>query len=159
VATFPEGLPGVRSPARKCHSKLYPPKRMGRSGWTRLATHLGIFSATVTGHLTQAEGSFDSVSGVRAKAAQTVQTRIRCSSTRSLSPPLLAVPQRQVARDGSSSFTLSGGGGFIQYWLENFGPAGTQCPLARGELFSGHSYSDGVVPIPVLPYRERCTAW
>ncbi len=101
------------------------------------------FSATVTGHISQAEGSFDSVTGVTSTNAYSLQlnTAPFTTSTCSGSPnPSGCQGWQQFVYDSS-------GNGFIQYWLLSYGPAGTMCPMPRHtNCQAGLSYSDGWCP-------------
>lgn len=155
VATYPE----TRWREIQCKppsTKLYPPKRPGMVR-TEIVGGTGTdFSAAVTGHITKAEGSFDSVSGVTSECA------VQCpSGVCPASPSCTGAPANSYSLQlnskifdtttcsGSnpvSTWTLTGGrcvgweqwvysssnSGSIQYWLENYGPPGTQCPTPRG---------------------------
>ena len=151
VATFPETA-WREVACKEVPHKLYPPKRMGAVRVDTVGNTSGDFSATVTGHLTQAEGSFDSVSGVTSESSP--------DGSNSYSLQLNSKPfttttcgTSTTGCQGWEQFVYSsGGGGFIQYWLENFGPAGTQCPTPRGASCSpGNSYSDGWCPFQFSP--------
>ncbi len=129
--------------------KLYLPKRGGKS---QIDTVGGggptDFSATVTGHITLAEGMFDSVTGVTSTGAYTLQmnTAPFTTSTCSGSPD-------PANCSGWEQFVYpSGGGAFIQYWLLKYGPAGTQCPTPRhASCAANSSYSDGWCPFQFDP--------
>ena len=123
--------------------KLYLPQH---GGVTRLDVVGGSgpdISATVTGHITLAEGSFDSVSGVTSSGAYTLQLNSApfTTSTCSGSPD-------PASCSGWEQFVYeSSGGGFIQYWLLQYGPAGTLCPTPRHSgCAANSSYSDGWCP-------------
>jgi len=170
VATYPE----TRWREIQCKppsTKLYPPKRPGMVR-TEIVGGTGTdFSAAVTGHITKAEGSFDSVSGVTSECA------VQCpSGVCPASPSCTGAPANSYSLQlnskifdtttcsGSnpvSTWTLTGGkcvgweqwvysssnSGSIQYWLENYGPPGTQCPTPRGASCQvGGASTDGWCP-------------
>jgi hypothetical protein len=123
--------------------KLYLPQH---GGVTRLDVVGGSgpdISATVTGHITLSEGSFDSVTGVTSSGAYTLQlnTAPFTTSTCSGSPD-------PGSCSGWEQFVYeSSGGGFIQYWLLQYGPAGTLCPTPRHSgCAANSSYNDGWCP-------------
>jgi hypothetical protein len=123
--------------------KLYLPQH---GGVTRLDVVGGSgpdISATVTGHITLSEGSFDSVTGVTSTGAYTLQlnTAPFTTSTCSGSPA-------PASCQGWEQFVYeSSGGGFIQYWLLQYGPAGTSCPTPRHSgCAANSSYNDGWCP-------------
>ena len=128
------------------------------------------FSAEVTGAIAVAEGSFASVTPI------TSECSIPCNDANDVCPtnPTCTI-SGAVANDYSlqmntapfTTNTCSGspastspacqgweqfvfpasGGGSIQYWLLNYGPAGTQCPSPRGaSCVSGYSSTDGWCP-------------
>ena len=115
------------------------------------------FSAVVTGHITEAEGKFDSVTPstlsecsvpcpINAAGqivcpvnptcslpgavdnAYSLQLNSKTFSTMACSgSPASTTPACQ----GWEQFVYEGAGSaFIQYWLENYGPAGTSCPAS-----------------------------
>jgi len=101
------------------------------------------FSATVTGHITQAEGSFDSVTGVTSTGAYTLQLNTAPFSTSTCS----GSPAPANCQGWEQFVYPSTGGGFIQYWLLQYGPAGTLCPTPRHVGCAANtSYSDGWCP-------------
>jgi hypothetical protein len=128
--------------------KLYLPQR---GGVTRLDVVGGSgpdISATVTGHITLSEGSFDSVTGVTSTGAYTLQlnTAPFTTSTCSGSPA-------PGSCSGWEQFVYeSTGSGFIQYWLLVYGPAGTLCPTPRHVgCAANSSYNDGWCPFQFTP--------
>jgi len=128
--------------------KLYLPQH---GGVTRLDVVGGSgpdISATVTGHITLSEGSFDSVTGVTSTGAYTLQlnTAPFTTSTCSGSPA-------PASCQGWEQFVYeSSGGGFIQYWLLQYGPAGTSCPTPRHSgCAANSSYNDGWCPFQFTP--------
>ena len=129
------------------------------------------FSAEVTGAISLAEGSFVSVSPI------TSECSVPCDPSTDVCPtnPSCTTTSGAVANDYSlqmntAPFTTNtcagspastspsckgweqfvfpaSGGGSIQYWLLNYGPAGTQCPAPRGaSCVPGGVSTDGWCP-------------
>jgi hypothetical protein len=94
------------------------------------------------GQINQADGSFDSVTGVTATPAYSLQlnTDFFPTSTCNGSP--------NAGCRGWEQFVYeSAGTGFIQYWLIQYGPAGTMCPMPRGaNCVAGGVSNDGWCP-------------
>ena len=129
--------------------KLYLPRRRGMN---QIDTVGGggptDFSATVTGHISLAEGSFDSVTGVTSTNAYTLQLNTAPFSTSACS----GSPTPATCQGWEQFVYPSSGGGFIQYWLLQYGPAGTLCPLPRHTgCAPNSSYSDGWCPFQFSP--------
>lgn len=128
--------------------KLYLPQR---GGVTRLDVVGGSgpdISATVTGHITLAEGSFDSVSGVTSSGAYTLQLNSAPFTTSACS----GSPDPASCSGWEQFVYESSGSGFIQYWLLEYGPAGTVCPAPRHTGCAvNSSYSDGWCPFQFTP--------
>jgi hypothetical protein len=124
--------------------KLFLPKLGGMSQIQTVGGSGPDFSATVTGHITQSEGSFDSVTGVTSTDAYSLQlnTDFFSTSTCSSSPS-------PASCSGWEQFVYeSSGDAFMQYWLINFGPTGTLCPTPRSTHCDGsHVFTDGWCPI------------
>jgi hypothetical protein len=125
--------------------KLYPPRPGGMSQIDIVGGAGPDFSATVTGHISTAEGSFDSATGITSNGGYSLQ--------------LNTAPFQTSACAGSPGGTTGGcqgweqfvyessGSSFIQYWLLTYGPAGTMCPTPRHTgCAAGSSYSDGWCP-------------
>jgi len=154
TATYPE-TEWREVPCKTPPHKLYPPKRSGMA--EQVGGVIGgvggpDFSPVVTGHITEAEGSFDTVTGVTSECAvpcppptyacPTSPTCTGSTSPNTYSLQLNSKPFTTSACSGSpdpagcqgwEQFVYSSsGGGFIQYWLENYGPGGTLCPMPRG---------------------------
>lgn len=150
-------------------TKLYPPKPRGMIRTETVGGAGPDFSAVVTGHITEADGSFDTVSGV------TNECQVPCNSTTDVCP---ASPTCTMAGAIANSYSLqlnsrpfntstcsasptpavcqgweqfvypSSGGGSIQYWLEHYGPTGTMCPTPRGaSCVAGFASTDGWCPV------------
>lgn len=153
-------------------TKPYPPRHRNTAS-IEIVGGLGPdFSATVTGHITEAEGSVDSVSGVTSECSvpcdestDVCPTNPNCSlpgavsnsySLQMNSKPFTTATCGSPGNPGCQGWEQfvyeSSGTGFIQYWLENFGPAGTQCPLPRGASCVANSVStDGWCPFQFTP--------
>ena len=122
AATYPE------AEWREVACKTPPHKlRVPRHGIRPLTVGDGLdFSATVTGYISEAEGSFDSVTGVTSESSSdgpdtySLQLNTEFVTTTACSTDL--------ACRGWEQFVFDGGFGFIQYWLKNYGPAGSICP-------------------------------
>jgi len=145
--------------------KLYPPRRPGLVRTDVVGGAGPDFSAEVTGAISQAEGSFVSVSPI------TSECSIPCDPSTDICPasPTCSMTGA-VANDYSlqmntAPFTTAtcnghsgckgweqfvfpeGGGGSIQYWLLDYGPSGTECPAPRGaSCIPGYSSTDGWCP-------------
>jgi von Willebrand factor type D domain len=134
------------------------------------------FSPQVTGDITEAEGSFDSVTGVTSECAVqcpsgTCPTSPSCTGNpaNTYSLQLNTVPFTDTAAGSPCSHSPdpsscqeweqfvypSSGGGGIQYWLETYGPSGTLCPTPRGaSCVQGSSFTDGWCPFSFAPGGE-----
>jgi hypothetical protein len=125
------------------------------------------FSAVVTGHITEAEGLFDSVtpsslSECSVPCPINASGQIVCPVSPTCSLPgavdnayslqLNSKTFPTVACSGSPASTTpaclgweqfvyeGAGSAFIQYWLENYGPAGTSCPASPPGLPAWHTF-------------------
>ena len=162
---------------KKPSNKLYPPRRLGGGMPTEQVGDGPDFSPVVSGHITLAEGSFDPgtvVSSECSVACPIVNGQIACptnptcgaatanhyslqlnskpfdTSVCSTSPFKTNGPSGTPSDkcQGWEQFVYPfGGGGAIQYWLEDFGPAGTSCPTPRGASCQPNKVStDGWCP-------------
>jgi hypothetical protein len=168
-ATYPETAwreVACQAPLRK----LYPPRR---PGMVRAETVGGAgpdFSVEVTGAITQAEGSFVSATDITSEcsvpcdpATDACPTSPTCTMSGAVandySLQMNTAPFTTSACAGSPASTSpsckgweqfvfpGGGGGSIQYWLWNYGPAGTQCPTPRSaSCIPGYAFTDGWCP-------------
>jgi hypothetical protein len=146
TAVFPEGAwrPEPCKPATP--HKAYLPNT---GVMTKIDTVGGSgpdFTATVTGHITQSEGSFDSASGITSTGAYTLQLNTDFFSTSACtgSPGGMGGTCR-----GWEQFVYSSdGSAFIQYWLIQWGPGATAtCPAPTHTGCDGsHVFSDGWCP-------------
>jgi hypothetical protein len=144
TATYPERQ-WREVPCKAPPNKPYFPRA---GGMTQIETVGGAgldFSAVVTGHITQAEGSFDSVTGVTATPDYSLQLNTDFFNTSTCTGAPNAGCQ------GWEQFVYeSAGTGFIQYWLIHYGPTGTTCPMPRGAFCDGtHVFTDGWCPFTV----------
>jgi hypothetical protein len=135
-------------------NKPYPPRHGIR---TETVGNGPDFSPVVTGHITEAEGSFDSVTPSNLSECSVpcpidsagdivCPTSPSCSDfgaePNAYSLQLNSKPFTTSACSGSPASTTpacqgweqfvyeGAGSAFIQYWLENYGPAGTSCPTS-----------------------------
>jgi hypothetical protein len=125
--------------------KLYPPQQGGMSRIDIVGGAGPDFSAVVTGHISEAEGSFDNVTGVTSTNSYSLQlnTAPFQTSTCAGSPGGIG-----GGCQGWEQFVYeSSGSSFIQYWLLTYGPAGTLCPTPRHVgCAANSSYNDGWCP-------------
>lgn len=143
TATYPE-TEWREVPCKTPPHRPYPPKHGIRPVTVGSGTD---FSAQVTGDLSEAEGSFDSVTGVTSECAVpcpgsdfTCPVHLSCGGepANAYSLQLNTEPFTTKTCKGSPApkkcqgweqfVYSSSGGGFIQYWLESYGPGGTACP-------------------------------
>ncbi len=174
AATFPE-TQWREIQCKQPSTRLYPPKRPGMIRTQTVGGAGTDFSAVVTGHIIEAEGSFDSVTGVSSEcdvpcdpSTDVCPVNPSCS-TAGATPNSFSLQLNSKIFDtqtcnGSSpvaTWTPTGGkcqgweqfvysssnSGSIQYWIENYGPPGTQCPTPRGAAcVVGGASTDGWCP-------------
>ena len=151
---------------KKPPNKLYLPKTL-----VQQVGNGPDFSATVTGLISQAEGSFEPGTSVSSECA------VQCpKGVCPANPTCAGAPANEYSLQintqtfktstcagspggvnggclGWEQFVYSSsGGGFIQYWLETYGPAGTSCPAPRGASCTAGSVStDGWCPFSFSP--------
>jgi hypothetical protein len=175
VAAYPE-TQWRETQCKPPSTKLYPPKRPGMIRQQTVGGSGSDFSALVTGHITEAEGSFDSVSGVTSECAVQcpaqvcpvnpsctgqpansyslqLNSKIFDTQTCAGSNPVTTWTLTQGKCQGWEQFVYSSSNsGSIQYWLENYGPPGSQCPAPRGASCQPDSAStDGWCPFQFTP--------
>lgn len=174
MATYPE-IAWHEVACKPPSQKLYPPRR---GGAIRPETVGGAnstdFSAQVTGYMSEAEGSFDSVTGV------TSECSVPCDSATDVCP---ANPTCSIAGAAANAYSLQlntntfsttacktlhapasgkwgkcqgwqqfvydsdGSGGSIQYWLVPYGPKGSTCPLGWGQFSYSATPTDPDPPV------------
>jgi hypothetical protein len=123
--------------------KLFLPKLGGISQLETVGGSGPDFSAVVTGHITQSEGSFDNVTGVTSADAYSLQLNTDFFTTSTCSG--LPGPS---CRGWEQFVYESSGSAFMQYWLITIGPTGTACPTPQSTSCDGaHSFTDGWCPI------------
>ena len=174
AATFPE-TEWREVPCKTPPHKLYPP-RHGQG--IRVDTVGGSgpdFSAVVTGNVSEAVGSFDPGTVVSSECAVPcpIQNGINVCPT---NPTCTGAPANTYSLQLNTQYFktntcagspggVNGGcmgwqqfvydaqeGGVIQYWLLNFGPAGTNCPTPRGaHCLPGRVSTDGWCPFSFTP--------
>jgi hypothetical protein len=109
------------------------------------------FSATVTGHISTSEGSFDSATGITSTGAYSLQlnTAPFLTSTCSTSPNNTGV-LATGCRGWEQFVYQSNGSAYIQYWILDYGPSGTLCQTPRHSGCAANSvYSDGWCPFTI----------
>jgi hypothetical protein len=181
TAVYPEAQ-WREVPCRTPSHKLYPPRRFGSSMPTEQVGDGPDFSPVVSGHITVAEGSFDPGTAVSSECSvpcPIVNGQITCPANPTCgagtanhyslqlnSKPFdtsacSASPYKTNGPSGTPADRCQGweqfvypysGGGWIQYWLEDYGPAGTSCPTPKGATcVQGSAFSDGWCPFSFTP--------
>ena len=154
-------------PCKKPPNKLYLPKTL-----VQQVGNGPDFSATVTGLISEAEGSFEPGTSVASECAVqcpkgSCPANPTCSGSTATNEYSLQVNTQTFKTStcagspggvdggclGWQQFVYSSsGGGFIQYWLETYGPAGTSCPKPQGKSCkAGSVSSDGWCPFSFNP--------
>jgi hypothetical protein len=163
TATYPEKQ-WREVPCKTPPHKLYPPRpgfgirveQVGGGGPTD-------FSAVVTGHVSEAEGSFDPGTAVSSECAvqcpnQVCPANPTCTgapansyslqlNTKPFTTQTCNTSPAPASCQGWEQFVYSSSGnGFIQYWLLNYGPGGTSCPapISPNCSLGGPGPTDGV---------------
>jgi hypothetical protein len=144
VATFPDtqwrpvacGVP-PRKPYFPKHRDAIRTETVGGSGKD--------FVAEATGHITWARGSFDSVSGVTADSADSYSLQLNTDNL--MTTACSGAPNSNCAGFEQFVYDSASGSGLIQYWLKNYGPQGSSCPMPRGaNCQDGEVHTDGWCP-------------
>jgi hypothetical protein len=152
-------------PCGKPNGKLYYPKPGGMTRTEQVGGHGTDFSAQVTGHISQAEGSFDSVTGV---SSESNSNGIANSYSLQLNTNHLLKEKACSTAPDSNCFGWeqfvydSSGSTQIQYWLINWGPKGancsqpgTSCPQPQGaSCRQGFASTDGWCPQNVSGFSD-----
>jgi hypothetical protein len=172
VVTYP-GNQWHQETCRTPPHKAYPPRHGRTTSLTQVGGNGIDFTPVVTGHISEAEGSFDTVTGV------TSECTVACPGGTCPANPTCPTSTSQYSLQlnteffttttcgtpgnpgclGWEQFVYEGGGGsgFIQYWLVNFGPTGTACPTPRGANCAlGGVWSDGWCPFPTSVGTVDC---
>jgi hypothetical protein len=132
-------------PCKAPPNKPYPPHTGGITKPEQVGGNGIDFTAKVTGHITEAEGSFDSVTGVTATPDYSLQLNTDFFKTNVCngSPNTGCRGWEQFIYDAT-------GGGGMQYWLINYGPTGTVCPMPQGASCNGTNvFTDGWCPFTI----------
>ena len=169
TATYPDRQ-WRQVPCKTPSGKLYLPRRGPTSQIEIVGGKGPDVVAVVTGHITEAEGSFDSVTNVSSVCSvpcpnQTCPTNPTCTSGSTANGYSLQINTERFTTStcsgspdptqckGWQQFVYdSQGGGVIQYWLITYGPAGTMCPMPRGASCQPNKVStDGWCPFQFKP--------
>ena len=151
---------------------LLPPSRGAGTGFDQVGDGPDFSAVAPSGHILQAQGSFDPATSVTSECnvpCPIVDGQITCPATPSCTgnpsnvyslqlnskpfststcsaSPNKSVPAPNTCQGWEQFVYESSGSGFIQYWLENYGPAGTTCPLPHGSDCSLGVDNDGWCP-------------
>jgi hypothetical protein len=130
-------------------TKQYPPRSTGTTSLNTVGGSGPDFSATVTGHISTAEGSFDSATGITSTDSYSLQLNTAPFLTSACSGSPNNTGSLTTGCRGWEQFVYAPAGeGYIQYWLLDYGPVGTSCPTPRHSgCASGLVYSDGWCPV------------
>ncbi len=160
----PNGCFAANYPERTWHqipcnpptpTKAYLPRQTRTTRVDQVGGNGVDFAATVTGNISQATGSFPTATGI---TASTNSYSLQLNTNYFSSPTACTGSTPLPANTGLNQcagtccawqqFVYNGGGGGnIQYWLINYGPAGTLCPTPRhASCAAGSVYSDGWCP-------------
>ena len=108
------------------------------------------FLARVTGHISEAEGSFDSITGLTSESQTYAGTPtadgygLQLNTDYFTTSACSASPNPATCRGWEQFILSSFGGAGIQYWLSPYGPPGTICPAPHhAGCMPDQSYSDG----------------
>ncbi len=152
VATFPETEWREVQCKPTPPTKPFPPRRVGG---VRLPNTVGgsgpDFSAQpATGHISEGEGSFDSVSGVTSESntAGTANSYSLQLNTDFFNTSTCSTYSQ--CRGWEQFVYESNGTAFIQYWYIRYGTAGTSCPAPVSPSCDGsHVFTNGWCPFSV----------
>ncbi len=103
------------------------------------------------GPITQADGRFDTAT-LTATPAYSLQLNTDFFPTSTCTGSPNRRPDGTTGCRGWEQFVYeSTGQGFIQYWLIQYGPAGTMCPMPRGASCNGANvFQDGWCPFTIV---------
>ncbi|WP_277043063.1 VWD domain-containing protein [Caballeronia mineralivorans] len=132
-------------------TKPYPPRSTGTTSLETVGGSGPDFSGTVTGHISQAEGSFDSATGITTTGAYSLQLNTAPFDTSACSGSPNNTHSLATGCRGWEQFVYdSSGSANIQYWLLDYGPVGTSCPAPKHTSCAANSvYSDGWCPFNI----------
>jgi hypothetical protein len=137
-----------------------PPNAGGMTQLNTVGGSGGDFSATVTGNISTAEGSFDSATGISSTGAYSLQLNTQIFATSACSGSPNNTGSLTTGCRGWEQFVYeSTGTAYIQYWLLDYGPPGTTCPVPVHTGCTGSVFSDGWCPftIPLEPGDTNTT--
>lgn len=151
TATFPD-TEWKEVQCKEPPHKPYPPRNDSSTRVDTVGNTSGDFSAQVTGHITQAEGSFDSVT----TTGESNSSGVANAYSLQINTDFFQTSVCNGTSGGSNcrgweQFVYdSGGDGFIQYWLINAGPANSSCPMPQSAHCDGaHVFTDGWCPFQI----------
>lgn len=156
TATYPEKT-WREVPCKTPPNLPHPPRTGGITKPEQVGGNGIDFAATVTGNITQAEGSFDSATGVTATPAYSLQLNTDFFQTSVCSGSPNADPDPNQRCRGWEQFLYdSNGASGMQYWLIQYGPPGTTCPAPQGASCDGtHVFTDGWCPFTIGTSANR----
>lgn len=151
-------------PCKTPPTKVYPPRHGGTSQTNVVGGASGDWAVGVTGSISVAKGSFDTVEGVSSECA------VQCPNGTCPANPVCRfpdLPNTYSLQLNSQPFTTTAcrsspnpkacqgflqfvytptesGNAYIEYWLIDYGPRGTQCPAPIGaNCQNGSASTDG----------------
>ena len=128
VAMYPEAVwheVGCKTPP----NRPLPPK-LGMGAEQVGGANGEEYSAQVQGHISTAEGSFESVGGVTSEIADGFanQFSLQLNTNYFTTTACRSSPSPSTCQGWQQFVYDTDGSGFIQYWLLKYGPEGTSCP-------------------------------
>jgi von Willebrand factor type D domain len=138
--------------------KIRLPKRGGGMRTAIIGDVNGDFSAQVTGHISKAEGSIGNITGLTSESSMMFGTANSyglqlntdyfttsvCSASPYLGAAYVGTLYYGACRGWEQFLFNSSGGAGIQYWMPNYGPAGTSCPAPHhAGCVATYVYTDG----------------
>ncbi len=151
TATYPE-TEWREVPCKTPSHKFYAPNHSGTPGTDTVGGggSKSDFSAEVTGHISEAEGSFDIVTLDSSSEPNdySLQLNTEPFDTKTCKNS----PNRKSCRGWEQFVYSATDSGFIQYWLLNYDPKGLTCPKPVSPNCNGEgSYSDGWCQVSARP--------
>ena len=158
AATYPEDK-WREVPCGKSNGKIYPPRAGAISRVDTVGGSGPDVSAKVTGTISQAQGSFDSVNGLTSESnsngvanSYSLQLNTNFFSGSSVCNN---APDKANCQGWEQFVYDSSGSTQIQYWLLNWGKAGSLCPTPRGASCKQNFVSsDGWCPQTVSGFTD-----
>ncbi|MFZ3323198.1 MAG: VWD domain-containing protein [Usitatibacter sp.] len=139
-------------------TRIRLPKRGVGARTATIGDSNGDFAAQVTGHISEVEGDIENISGLTSEtsmmfgAANSYGLQLNtdyfmtsaCSASPYLGTAYVGTLDYAICRGWEQFIFNSSGGTGIQYWLANYGPAGTTCPAPHHVGCTGdYVYPDG----------------